>query len=210
MGSDPQRDPTVQQPTRKEFAMPAKKQITKDMILQAALQLLRTGGFDAVNVKTLAKELHCSTQPVYLSFSSMDELRQELIPLAVSEFAATLSSRSSDGQVRLYGAEYLTFAENEPRLFCFLMMRPNAFTEMKRALSPIIDRSVRELMETYSISMEEADLLHDHLWMHAHGIASMIATEFCDWDPAKARRMLEECMAVFTAKYSQHEVTQDE
>lgn len=190
--------------------MPAKKQITKDMILQAALKLLRTKGFDAVNVKALARELRCSTQPVYLSFASMDELRHELIPLAVSEFADALSSRSSDGKVRLYGSEYLLFAEKEPRLFCFLLMRPNAFAEMKRMLSPIIDRSVSELMEAYNISMDEADLLHDHLWMHAHGIASMIATDFCDWDLDKARRMLEECTAVFTAKYRQCEVARDE
>ena len=36
---------------------------------------------EAVNIKALAKELHCSTQPVYLSFASMDELREELIPI---------------------------------------------------------------------------------------------------------------------------------
>lgn len=32
---------------------------------------------EAVNIKALAKELHCSTQPVYLSFASMDELREK-------------------------------------------------------------------------------------------------------------------------------------
>lgn len=44
--------------------MPAKKQITKDMILGAALKLLKEQGYDAVNIKQLSKELGCSTQPV--------------------------------------------------------------------------------------------------------------------------------------------------
>ena len=89
----------------------------------------------------------------------------------------------------------------EPKLFCFLFMCSNAFYEMKRMLLPIIDRSIKELMENYKISYEEADCLHDHLWMHTHGIAAMIATDFCDWDLEKAGRMVKESIKAFTRKY---------
>ncbi len=181
--------------------MPAKKQITKDMILNAAMKLLKQNGFEAVNIKELARELKCSTQPVYLSFTGMDELRNELIPLAVKEFENIMKSDSKDGMIHLYGMEYIHFAQNEPKLFCFLFMRSNAFDEIKRILLPIIEQSVTELMQTYHISHEEADYLHDQLWMHAHGIASMIATDFCDWDLEKVNQMLGECKGVFTEKY---------
>lgn len=53
----------------------AKKQVTKEMILTTALKLLREQGYEAVNIKQLAQALGCSTQPVYLSFSGMDQLR---------------------------------------------------------------------------------------------------------------------------------------
>lgn len=181
--------------------MPAKKLITKDMILHAALDLLKTDGIESVNIKTLASRLHCSTQPVYLSFNGMDELRSELIPLAVREFEETIRSRQQDGTVRLFDMEYILFAKNEPKLFCFLFMRPNAFAEMKRMLLPIIETSITELMEMYKISHEAADRLHDHLWMHAHGIASMIATDFCDWDLKKVQNMLDESRRAFTREY---------
>lgn len=39
--------------------MPAKKQVTKEMILGAALRVLMEGGTEAVNVKSLAAELGC-------------------------------------------------------------------------------------------------------------------------------------------------------
>ena len=42
------------------------------MILGAALRVLMEGGTEAVNVKSLAAELGCSTQPIYLSFDNMD------------------------------------------------------------------------------------------------------------------------------------------
>ncbi len=181
--------------------MPAKKQITKDMILKAALKLLREQGFEAVNIKALAKELKCSTQPVYLSFKGMDELRGELISLAVKEFENIMKKGSKDGVIRLYDMEYIHFAKDEPKLFCFLFMRANAFEEIKRSLYPIMEKSVAELMEFYNISHDEADYLHDNLWMHTHGIASMIATDFCDWDMDKVSHMLEECKCAFTREY---------
>ncbi len=177
--------------------MPAKKQITREMILNAALKLLKKQGFDAVNIKGLAKELKCSTQPVYLSFSGMEELREELIPLAVKEFETIMKSDNKDGIVRLYEIEYIHFAKNEPNLFCFLFMRANAFSEIKRAILPIIEQSVKELMDKYNISYEQADYLHDNLWMHAHGIASMVATDFCDWDMEKVSHMLEQSRNAF-------------
>lgn len=181
--------------------MPAKKQITRDMILRAALKLLREQGYEAVNIRRLAQELGCSTQPVYLSFSGMDELRAALIPAAVASFEAYMTGGRPDCMARLYDMSYIRFAKDEPHLFCFLFMRANAFSEIKRVLMPLIERSILELMVLYGISHEEADLLHDQLWMHAHGIAAMIATDFCDWDMAKVERMLDGCRHAFTQQY---------
>ena len=131
----------------------------------------------------------------------MEELRQELVPLAVTEFEKYMKNESRDGTVCLYGTRYISFAKEEARLFCFLFMRPNAFTEIRQALLPMIECSIEDLMDAYHISHEEADLLHDQLWMHAHGIASMIATNFCDWDMEKVEKMLTDCTRVFTQKY---------
>ena len=181
--------------------MPAKKQITKEMILNAALKLLKEQGYDAVNIKQLAGRLGCSTQPVYLSFSGMEDLRRELLPLAVKEFKVYMENNSKDGMISLYDINYIHFAMEETRLFCFLFMRANAFSEIKQALIPVIEQSINKLMTAYHISHEEADILHDQLWMHAHGIASMIATHFCDWNMEKVSRMLADCKSAFTEKY---------
>lgn len=181
--------------------MPAKKQVTREMILHSALKLLREQGYEAVNIKQLAADLGCSTQPVYLSFSGMEELRAALIPLAVKEFEAFMKRKEPDDVIRLYDMRYMQFAKEEGRLFRFLFLRANAFAEIRQSLLPVIGAAVEELMAAYHISREEADLLHDHLWMHAHGIASMIATDFCNWNMEKVARMLADCKRAFTSKY---------
>ena len=89
--------------------MPAKKQVTKEMILGAALRVLMEGGTEAVNVKSLAAELGCSTQPIYLSFDNMDALRKELIPTAVNKFVELMQKECGSTRVHLYGIEYNNF-----------------------------------------------------------------------------------------------------
>lgn len=85
--------------------------------------------------RNAGKEMGCFTQPVYLSFSRMEELRQKLIPLAVAEFESYMKSGSENGAVCLYGMQSISFAREESRLFCFLFMRPNAFSEIKQTLN---------------------------------------------------------------------------
>ena len=170
--------------------MPAKKQVTKEMILGAALRVLMEGGTEAVNVKSLAAELGCSTQPIYLSFDNMDALRKELIPTAVNKFVELMQKECGSTRVHLYGIEYICLARQQP-----------AFAEMKQVLLPIIDRTIDELMEQYHLDRAAADELHDQLWMHTHGIAAMIATDYCDWDMSKAQRMLNRCQKALVREY---------
>lgn len=169
------------------------------MILNTALNLLREQGYEAVNIKQLANALNCSTQPIYLSFSGMDALRGELIPLTVAEFEKYMKDGANT--VCLYGIRYIQFAKEEPHLFRFLFMRSNALAEIKQALLPMIEHSITELRNTYHIAYDEADMLHDQLWMHTHGIASMIATNFCNWNMKKVERMLADCKHAFTQTY---------
>ena len=56
--------------------MPASRKVTTEAVLQAAEEVLREKGFSAVNARNVAEKLGCSTQPIYLCFENMDQLRQ--------------------------------------------------------------------------------------------------------------------------------------
>ena len=100
--------------------MPAKKQIPREKILAAAFEMLRDGGMAAVNVKALAQRLNCSSQPIYLSFTGMEELRAALASEAVSYFLRRLGFDQEAGGAHLYGMDYIRFAREESELFKFL------------------------------------------------------------------------------------------
>lgn len=100
--------------------MPAKKRIPREKILSAAMDILRLEGIQAVNVKALARSLDCSTQPIYLSFESMDGLREQLNSEAVRFFLDEIGY--GDGKdVNLYGMPYIRFAQKEKSFFSFCL-----------------------------------------------------------------------------------------
>ena len=56
--------------------MPPKPKITKEMVIDAAFELARETGAENINARTVAKKLHCSTQPVMYHFATMEELKK--------------------------------------------------------------------------------------------------------------------------------------
>lgn len=60
--------------------MARKTQISKDVILQAALKMLIRDGYSAINIKTLSKEIGCSTQPLVWHFENMEGVPAHKIP----------------------------------------------------------------------------------------------------------------------------------
>ena len=44
--------------------MPPKAKVTREMIVDAAFEILRSEGEQAVNARTVSQALNCSTQPV--------------------------------------------------------------------------------------------------------------------------------------------------
>lgn len=131
----------------------------------------------------------------------MDELRAELMDKAIRYFFHYMKFEQESDRGTLYGMEYIRFALEEKNVFRFLFMRQNAYSEMREALLPVMREAILRLAERWHISEDEAHFFHDQLWMHTHGIASMAATEFCQWDLNKIKRMLKECEYYLSRKY---------
>lgn len=99
--------------------MPPKKQIAVNQILQKAFELVRQEGYEALTTRKLAKELNCSTQPIYQAFSDMNGLKLALIQKAKEMMMLFISEH---GETDLPPAlshilGYVQFANAEKYLF---------------------------------------------------------------------------------------------
>lgn len=58
-------------------------QVSRESILQAGLEMIIEEGYQQVTVKTLARKLNCSTQPIVWQFKDMESFRKCLADYAI-------------------------------------------------------------------------------------------------------------------------------
>ena len=100
--------------------MSAIKKITKDMILDAALEIFRAEGFEAVTSRRIALRLGCSTQPIYFEYKNMDELKDDIIKKVVVRLNEVFNSVAGDSEefvYRSFGLSFLKFVQTDPFVF---------------------------------------------------------------------------------------------
>ena len=105
--------------------MPPKTKITKQDIIEKALDLLREGGEGAINARSIASALGCSTQPIFSNFSSMEELEESVLLAAYECYLGFLRREAESGKYPAYksfGMAYIRFAKEERELFKLLFM----------------------------------------------------------------------------------------
>ncbi len=164
--------------------MPAKKQISKETLIENAFQIVRSKGMDALNMRTLAKMSNCSTQPIYLSFvGGAEELKAEVtkrIADTFDEFIKNEIESEKYPEYKAIGIGYIRFAKEEKELFKYLLMR-NRKDECEWQ-DASFDKSTYIIMKNYGLYKDEAQKLHAEMWIFVHGIATMFATGYLDWE----------------------------
>ena len=165
--------------------MAPRVKVTKDDIINTAIDLIRSNGDGAINARAIANALNCSTQPIFSNFDSMEDLEQEVIVGIYNIYATFLKNEAESQkypQYKAYGMAYIRFAKEEKELFKILFMRDR--TNEENTVSMDFEESVQMIMKSTGLSYEKAQLMHFEMWTCVHGIATMIATSFfaLEWD----------------------------
>jgi len=186
--------------------MPPKVKITKEEIIQAALELLRQDGEDAINARNIAGKLNCSTQPVFFNFVTMEELQKAVTAEAYHLYESFLEREVRSGiypQYKALGMAYIRFAKEEKALFRHLFMRDRS----KEDTSPTSDfeQSVQLIMNANGVSREQAWRMHMELWSCVHGIGTMLATSFLELEWEMISDMLTDVYQGIRARHIREE-----
>lgn len=166
--------------------MPPSYKFTKKEITAAALKIARSEGMKGITARAVAAELGASSKVIFGSFENMQALLNEVIQAAQDVHQDAMLAAMSEGKYPAYkasGMAYIQFARDEKELFKILYMRdrqgrtPSAAQD-REAVQPMLE----VLCRNTGLSEDKAYTLHLELWLFVHGIASMIATSFLDWD----------------------------
>lgn len=156
--------------------MPAIKKISKEAIIDAAVDVLREGGAAAINARSVAKELGCSTQPIYLSFQNMDDLKAAMTQRAVALHTRHVRNSNSDTQYSCYGMGFVKFAEEERHLFRWLYLDGEQFGPYRDDV--LLPEIIAAMGNEYGYTEEVARKLHQDMTYYSYGMA--ILANDCD------------------------------
>ncbi|MGN1299057.1 MAG: TetR/AcrR family transcriptional regulator [Candidatus Scatovivens sp.] len=159
--------------------MPTKIKISKDMILDAAFEIVRKEGMEKLSNRELANKLKCSIRPIYYQFENVEEMKKELYMKIEKYFYKFLLDNKIQGipQYKQVGINYIKFAKKEKKLFQILFMgdiglTPSAFVSKEGEDYKEIEKLIK-----ISTNLKENDIkdFHTKMWIFCHGIATLVA-----------------------------------
>jgi len=161
--------------------MARKTTISKEVILEAALKMLIRDGYASVNVKTLASEIGCSTQPIVWHFENMGGLRQALSEYAMvyAEKKAASSYENKLESFEFPGRAYVKMALKEPNLFKFLYLGENPVGKphnLKDIGGAKNKEMIARIAEQTGLNEDQVIRFVRNTIIYSHGIATMLAT----------------------------------
>ena len=169
---------------------------SKGRIIEAAVTLTREQGWAAVTARNIAKQLSCSTMPIYSSLKSMGGIEREVRRRAEDLMLDCQRKRYTHDPALNAALGYVNFARNEPNLFLFLYVdRP---VRMRRgdikgeaALSSrdvFAGARIPRLADQVPTAMQDPRILK--CWIFIHGLASMIGTGVLDLTERRIRSLI--------------------
>ena len=160
--------------------MPTKIRISKDMILDAAFEIVRQDGMEKLSNRELAKKLKCSIRPIYYQFENVEEMQKELYIKIEQYFYEFLLDNMVEGipQYKQIGINYIRFAKREKQLFQTLFMNSTGLTPDAFVSKDGEDYKEIEKLIKISTNLKEEEIkdFHTKMWIFSHGIATLVAS----------------------------------
>ena len=181
--------------------MGRKTTITKEMILEAAYELLDESGISSVAIKQIASRLNCSTQPISWHFGSMMELRKELYIYASHKvfdgLGERMQGRDAIEAFFFTGVWYLSIACDHPNVFRFLNVDDTTETIGERIYGDTSifsfqfdEEAVRVFSEQYDLPKARISRMVRDVVIYTHGLALMMMFDNFKLPKKEACRMM--------------------
>lgn len=174
--------------------MPTKIKISKDMILDAAFEIVRQYGMEKLSNRELANKLKCSIRPIYYQFENVEEMQKELYIKIEQYFYKFLLDNMIEGipQYKQVGINYIKFAKKETKLFQTLFMSDTGLTPDAFVSKDGDDYKEIEKLIKISTNLKEEDIkdFHTKMWIFCHGIATLVASGTVKLSDSQIQRLL--------------------
>ena len=170
--------------------MPAVRKVSKEQIIDAAVDVLRDDGFSAINARSVAKKLGCSTQPIYFSFRNMEELKAALTERAIQMHTQRVRDslrihEGNDSRYSSYGMGFVKFAAEEKQLFRWLYLEGEQLGPYQNDV--LTSEVISVITAEFGYEEDVARRLHQDMVYFTYGLAILANTDHLHLTEAELR-----------------------
>ncbi|AIS08591.1 Transcriptional regulator [Lactobacillus helsingborgensis] len=159
--------------------MARKKEIGRNKILSIAYKMVVKDGIESLTARNIAKAGHFSTQPLYLEFNSMEDLRKEVLRKIADNLKNNiLQKRYTDKPLIDMDLSYIDFAKEQENLFRAMFV--DGKFGSKIIADTLIDFGVEKFREQYPKTKYPEDKIRSIIianWITTSGIASLLVNK---------------------------------
>jgi len=185
--------------------MANKSKFSEADIIEAAFSVVREKGLAELSTRSIAKQLCCSTMPIYSFFKSNKNLTKQIVDKAYQVLFEYQTTRRTHDPFLDMGIGYVLFAKQERHLFRCINDELHVDT-MKKYNERHFDSLIIKLSE-YPIvkGMSDAQIRRFFMqgWTYSHGLAQLInigyfpgfeVSELCEWFVYTGKRYIKGTM----------------
>ena len=153
-----------------------RKVYTKDQILKAAHEVVLESGFEKFTARNVAKKMGISTQPIYLEFKIMEDLKRTLLQKIETDLTRKFMSQPITGDLIVDApVHYVEFALKKPKLFKALFVDPKGGGPIMYEYSVEFYKELSKQSRRFSkLPKEDFELLHLEAWIVVNGLITML------------------------------------
>lgn len=159
--------------------MARKKTITREHILAAVYEVVSTEGFSGFTARNIANKMKTSTQPIYLEFKNMDELRNVFIDRVTAGLRNEVYERRfTDDCIVDLTINYVKFASENNVFYKSLFVDNHESGEKLNKFSHDLFFEKVNSDEKYSkLSTEVKEAIFTNCWVMSVGLSSLAASK---------------------------------
>ena len=159
--------------------MARKKTITREHILSAVYEVVSTEGFGGFTARNIANKMKTSTQPIYLEFKNMDELREVFIDRVTTGLRNQIYDRQFTGDCIVdLTINYVKFATENSTFYKSLFVDPHESGMKLNKFSHDLFFEKVSTDEKYSkLSDNVKEAIFTNCWVMSIGLSSLAASK---------------------------------
>lgn len=153
-----------------------RKVYTKDQILKAAHEVVLESGFEKFTARNVAKKMGISTQPIYLEFKNMEDLKRTLLQKIETDLTRKFMSQPITGDLIVDAPiHYVEFALKKPKLYKALFVDPKGGGPIMYEYSVEFYKELSKQSRRFGkLPKEDFELLHLEAWIVVNGLITML------------------------------------